>query len=801
MTRIQLANVNTGGPDSRISAGRVYVWIPDADAPLGGKLALEVVPLPRLLSTGTRDAKLSGTFVEVHNSGVLNTRQPDGSVIPLALGDAQPGAEGGFIFEPSRGGGRVDDRTVPGTKRRGRYVEAARFGECNTYYHVDRIAAYLDGLIRELGRSSLPRVIVRVNAHHAATETDGVRDGRLIRNRWRPFQGGHYRLASRKYDLAETDALSIDGEIHLGPGRKLLHQGALVEVAGSRYRANASHNPGIIYHEYVHHLTRHTADFRANAFRDPLEQDNRKTAMDEGTCDYLTAVMLDTPHIWASHRHHDKKERHPRSLTSKKTMSDFDNGPKADPHSNGTIWGAALWDFRSSLQAAVPDGARRADLMVVQALILIGGLGATESSVRARDVRRARKSFGVGLAALRRAADELYSGAHTELLLRVFADRGIEPESVDWAAISRPLLLSRAPADDIPGDDDILSADVLRRLIAAGDDPGLSFLGSGDVMLGGRARKAVEEFGMDYPLAAVQPLLALSPIVMANLEGPFAANAQRADRQFSYRVRPRLAAALPNAGINVVTLANNHLMDCDRDGVTETLDTLRNVGVSPVGAGTNQSAAHSPAIMDAHGRRIGILAYYWNRRCAATSSLPGSAMDPPEALAKDIRSLRARADRIVVTFHWGIPYDRTPSAEDRAKARFAVDCGADVVIGHHPHVLQPFEIYRGRPIFYSVGNLAFGSGNSHAEGCLVGIRFEDHSTTATIYPLYVKNRDPRINYQPKLLRGITARRILLRLARSSGSAGELLRINDYHGSLILPRSSTTETPIRTGTNG
>ena len=797
-----MKDLNNGGSQStRTSAGRVYVWIPDADAPLGGKLALEVVPLPRLLSAGTAEAKLTGTFVEVHNSSVLNTRHADGTVSPLALGDAQAGADGAFLFEPTRGGGRVDKCAVPGTKRRGRYVEAARFGEVNTYYHIDLIAAYLDGLIRELGRSSLPRVIVKVNAHHAATEVDGVRDGRMLRHRWRPFQGGHYRLPGRKYDIVEPESLSIDGEIHLGPGRKLLHHGALVEVAASRYRANASHNPGIIYHEYVHHLTRHTADFRANAFRDPLKQDNRKTAMDEGTCDYWTAVMLDTPHIWASHRHHGKKLRHPRSLTSRKTMRDFDHKPKADPHLNGTIWGAALWDFRSGLRDSVSDGARRADLIVVQALILIGGLGETESSSRARDVRRARKSFGVGLAALRRAADDLYSGVHTNLLLKVFADRGIHPEAVDWAMAARPRLLARVSADDIPGSDDILSAAALRELIASGDNPGLSFLGGGDVMLGGRAKKVVQEFGIDYPLAAVQPLLALSPIVMANLEGPFAADAHRVDRQFSYRVKPRLAAALPRAGVNVVTLANNHLVDCERDGVTETMDTLREVGVSVVGAGENRIAAHAPVIMDSRGLRVGMLAYYWNRRCAATSELPGSAMDPPEALEEDIRSLRSRADRIVVTFHWGIPYDRAPSAEDRAKARFAIDCGADVVLGHHPHVLQPFEIYRGRPIFYSVGNFAFGSGNSYAEGCLIGIRFDDHATTATIYPLYVKNRDPRVNYQPKLLRGITARRILLRLARSSGPAGELLRIGDYHGSLILPRSSTTETPIRTGTNG
>ena len=139
-----MVKVNTSGSDStKISVGRVYSWIPDALAPLGGKLALNVVPLPRLLSAGTPEGRLSGTFVEVHNAGALNSRQADGTLTPFALGDAAAGPEGAFLFAPSRGGGRVDKCAVPPTKRRARYIEAARFGEVNTYYHLDTSPAIL----------------------------------------------------------------------------------------------------------------------------------------------------------------------------------------------------------------------------------------------------------------------------------------------------------------------------------------------------------------------------------------------------------------------------------------------------------------------------------------------------------------------------------------------------------------------------------------------------------------------------------------------------------------------------------
>lgn len=217
------------------------------------------------------------------------------------------------------------------------------------------------------------------------------------------------------------------------------------------------------------------------------------------------------------------------------------------------------------------------------------------------------------------------------------------------------------------------------------------------------------------------------------------------------------------------------------------MEALELAGAACIGAAANDRAAHSPAIREAGEWRVGLLGYYWNLRCAATADLPGVAIDSRTAPESDIRSLREIVDRVVVTFHWRVPYETAPSQEARDKAHLAVDLGADAVIGHHPHIFQPFEIHRGRPIFYSVGNFAFGSGYSRAEGLLVGIRFEETQTAVNAYPLYVKNRDPRVNYQPKVLRGASAERALRHLADISGPTGGDLRIERGRGILHLRR--------------
>src|SRR6202011_2374508 len=244
--------------------GNIYLWIPDRRDPLRGRVITSSVPLPRLDAGGGR---LWGQYVRVRNGGEIN--EPVGSgtgsrIVPI--GDAIPNVDDDFIFEPGRGGGRIDKVNWDGASAspaeflesgipfpepefRWRYIQAAHFGEVNTYFHLDLIAAYIDGLLRQLGGPSLPRVTALVNAHHAVTERAGIRDGLERGDRWLPFQGGHYRLPAEHYDLHEHEPISHDGEIHLGPGRNLLQYGALVEAAGGPYRANASHNAGILYHE------------------------------------------------------------------------------------------------------------------------------------------------------------------------------------------------------------------------------------------------------------------------------------------------------------------------------------------------------------------------------------------------------------------------------------------------------------------------------------------------------------------------------------------------------------------------
>jgi len=176
------------------------------------------------------------------------------------------------------------------------------------------------------------------------------------------------------------------------------------------------------------------------------------------------------------------------------------------------------------------------------------------------------------------------------------------------------------------------------------------------------------------------------------------------------RGSPKWAQVLRNAGIGVVSLANNHIMDYGTHGLFSTIEALKQAGVHHVGAGRNRQEACSPLFLNLEGRRIAILArtaVVVSSRSYAGENEPGVAFLDPDEAASAIRSCRSQVDIVILLIHWGLEQYSYPSPAQRQLARRLVAVGADVILGHHPHVLQGVEYVGAALIVYSLGNFVF----------------------------------------------------------------------------------------------
>ena len=231
------------------------------------------------------------------------------------------------------------------------------------------------------------------------------------RPRW---SGGHYRLPAKFYSkLPEEGPVVPTGEVDLGYGR------AYVEHEGAKYLHVPGHNVALVSHEVGHHVCRHVADFRLNALRPALQQTNFRTSVEEGTCDYLAAAMIGHPDIYGWHRGHvPLNDPRRRCLAAPWTMAHFRGGHDADPHTDGTIWAAALWDARSraALSGHPPE---QVDDALLRGLARLGRAYGTE---RDRETVRSRQDFGTALAAVLESTADADLAGHLE---RVMAARGI----------------------------------------------------------------------------------------------------------------------------------------------------------------------------------------------------------------------------------------------------------------------------------------------------------------------------------------------------------------------------------------
>ena len=203
-------------------------------------------------------------------------------------------------------------------------------------------------------------------------------------------------------------------------------------------------------------------------------------------------------------------------------------------------------------------------------------------------------------------------------------------------------------------------------------------------------------------------------IFMLNEEFPFSTRGTAApDKQFTFQVDPSHVSIFQELSVDVATIANNHALDFGTDAFLDTLDTLDKAGIARVGGGRNREEAASPAILEAGGMRI---AFFGASRVIPVASWNAGEQSPGMLTAYDstlleekIRSVREDCDYIVVYLHWGVEKDSFPQDYQRELGRRLIDAGADAVIGSHPHVVQGFEFYNGKPILYSLGNFLFSN--------------------------------------------------------------------------------------------
>ncbi len=213
----------------------------------------------------------------------------------------------------------------------------------------------------------------------------------------------------------------------------------------------------------------------------------------------------------------------------------------------------------------------------------------------------------------------------------------------------------------------------------------------------------------NFPYAQIKSTLAKADLVVANLEGPISNLGKSAGHLYSFRADPRASQGLKNAGIDVLSVANNHLFDYGSVAFVDTLKNLREAGLNYVGGGNNWTEAHQGNYQEINGVKITLLAYtdLLPEDEAASGNQAGFAYLDLDQMAQDIKAAKAKSDLVLVSFHWGQEYETRHNKQQEKVALAAIAAGADLIVGHHPHVVQDIDVYGGVSVAYSLGNFIF----------------------------------------------------------------------------------------------
>ncbi len=287
----------------------------------------------------------------------------------------------------------------------------------------------------------------------------------------------------------------------------------------------------------------------------------------------------------------------------------------------------------------------------------------------------------------------------------------------------------------------------------------------GDIMLSRVVADKITSKGEDYPWVGIADWLSGADIVFGNLETPFTPGRRILTGEMIFRADPELAAVLKRYNFSVLSLANNHTMNFGVTGLLDTLAALRAAGIEYVGAGKDSIEAGAPVYFEKGGLRFAFLAYNDNDVVPpgyeAGADKPGTAFMDIKAMERAVAGAKAEADFVIISMHSGVEYEGRHNRCQEDFARAAIEAGAELVIGHHPHVVQDVELYQGKYIFYSLGNIIFDQMWSQETRQALGAKIfftRDGVSRIILYPFRIDDYA-----QPNPVGGGAAEDILSRL--------------------------------------
>lgn len=311
-----------------------------------------------------------------------------------------------------------------------------------------------------------------------------------------------------------------------------------------------------------------------------------------------------------------------------------------------------------------------------------------------------------------------------------------------------------------------MAAETQVTLMAVGD----IMLGDRPICIGHGVGTKIKKRGVNYPFSQVVPTLKRGDIVHGNLEVVLSNSGMDSKRLSSVQMRamPKAVEGLTYAGFNVLSLANNHILEHGEKALLETMSILSQHNIKYIGVASNVTKAREPLIMDIKGITIAFLAY-----CLVPDKTAYITIEDPKEICSDVKKAKSSADIVIVSLHWGNEYIEKPSLSQIRLAHQTVDSGAMVILGHHPHVLQDIEKYHRGVIAYSLGNFVFDMWQEKMrKSMILRICFSKEGITdMEVLPVHINN-----SYQPEILQGKRAKGLSSETERQSSN----IAIEDSH---------------------